>query len=121
MAIDPDDRFADLNERISRLEQRAPRPDVVVRQRPPSPPPRALGPRELFVRRWFRRGVLAWCLLLWALMVLQEKGEMSIVTMVLTLALCITVGLGINVLYWDYWEFGRGLVSRILGRKRDAP
>lgn len=113
MATDPDDRFADLNERISRLEQKTPRSDVVVRQRPQPPPPRALGPRELFVRRWFRRAVLAWCLLIWALIVVQKKGEMSIVMMVLSLVFSIAIGLIINALYWDYWEFGRRIVSRL--------
>jgi len=55
MAIDPDDRFADLNSRISRLEQKTPKPvAAAVEERPEAAVPKPVD-REQRIRHLILR------------------------------------------------------------------
>jgi hypothetical protein len=59
MAIDPDDRFADLNERISRLEQKTPKPPTAAVEEPPKATAPKPVDREQRIRHLILRLIVA--------------------------------------------------------------
>ncbi|WP_143276100.1 hypothetical protein [Brevundimonas diminuta] len=118
MTTKRDDRFADLNERISRLEQKA-ASEIVVQQRPPKPPAAELSEGEKQVRVWVRRAVLAWGLLIWALMVFQGWGRISTIMIIMGFFFAIAISLAIYAINLAYWDFGKRAARRLMGRNED--
>ena len=110
-----DDRFADLNERISRLEQKVDS-KTVVRQRPSRPQAVQLSEREKQVRVWVRRAVLAWGLLIWALIVFQGWGRISIIMIIMGFFFAIAISLAIYAINLAYWDFGKRAARRLMRR-----
>jgi len=67
MANDPDDRFADLNERIIRLEQKTPRPDAAAVDEPPKATAPKPVDREQRVRHLILRLIVAGAFIAYAI------------------------------------------------------
>lgn len=66
MANDPDDRFADLNARISRLEQKTPEPAAGAVEEPPKATAPKPVDREQRIRRFILRLIVAGAFLTYA-------------------------------------------------------
>lgn len=66
MATDPDDRFADLNERISRLEQKTPKPAAAAVEEPPKATAPKPVDREQRIRHFILRLIVAGAFLIYA-------------------------------------------------------
>lgn len=66
MATDPDDRFADLNQRIGRLEQKTPKPAVAAVEEPPKATAPKPVDREQRIRHLILRLIVAGAFLTYA-------------------------------------------------------
>lgn len=113
----PDDRLADLAARISRLEQ-ATTPETVVRQSPPKPASPEISPRERRGRKWLRGLILAWCFLIYALLLVQSWDQMPLWMMIFGFFFTIAVALGIYGMNLFYWELGKSVARLLQGKKR---
>lgn len=67
MATDPDDRFADLNKRISRLEQKTPKPAAAAVEEPPKATAPKPVDREQRIRHLILRLIVAVALVAYAI------------------------------------------------------
>lgn len=114
MPTKPDDRFADLNERISRLETATP---GVSTPEPPQSSRRTLSTAD----RRFRR-VNGWTIAIVLVLVLglgiaQNWGKLSLLEMLWGALPFFLAAAGVWAVNLFYWDLGKGAARRIWKRQ----
>lgn len=114
MATDPDDRFADLNERISRLEKA--KPDVSTPE-PPQSSHRTLSTADRRFRRANGWTIAIVLVLVLGLGVAQNWGKLSLLEMLWGSLPFFMAAAGVCAVNLFYWELGKGAARRIWKRQ----